>query len=114
VIALIDMALYRDLAGNTDFAPLLKAAFEAAARRSINQAGSSYSRKDTLIGFHPASTPKPVTTFEAYVWISDGGRGAFMTRISRIITTGGERDWTGRGAGRRRNPRQTPRATVHT
>ena len=66
LIALIDMDLYRELANNTNFAPLLKAAFEAAAGKDPARLGTSYARNDTLIGFRPATAPAQVNTFEAY------------------------------------------------
>jgi hypothetical protein len=70
MVHLIDMALYKDLASNTNFAPLLKSAFEAYASKSPNFTalhGISYARKDSLIGFHSVKPPKQVTTFETYV-----------------------------------------------
>ena len=66
-IDLIDIALYKDVASNTNFAPLLKAAFETIERRLPGQLGGSYARADKLIDFHPSEPVKPVTTFEAYL-----------------------------------------------
>lgn len=67
VVDLIDIALYKDVASNTNFTPLLKAAFETIERRLPGQLGGSYARADKLIDFHPSEPVKPVTTFEAYL-----------------------------------------------
>jgi hypothetical protein len=65
LIDLIDMDLFHEVANNTNWAPLLKAGFEATASR-IPDLRTSYARNDTLIGFHPATAPVPVITFETY------------------------------------------------
>ncbi|MGO8696562.1 MAG: hypothetical protein ACLQVY_02430 [Limisphaerales bacterium] len=65
LIDLIDMDLYHELANHTNFAPLLKAAFEAATGKDA-RLGTSYARNDTLIGFRTATAPAPVNTFAAY------------------------------------------------
>lgn len=55
MIALIDMALCRDLARNTNFAPLLKSTFEAVEHRGPGHfaasAAASYACNDALIGY---------------------------------------------------------------
>jgi hypothetical protein len=67
LVALIDMALYKQLASNTNFAPLLKSTFVALETRMPGRFAASYARNDALIGFHPKSPARPAATFEAYL-----------------------------------------------
>lgn len=67
LVALIDMALYKELASNTNFAPLLQGAFDAAASRVPTYFGTAYARTDRLIDYHPATRPTIITNFPAYV-----------------------------------------------
>ena len=61
---LIDMALYKDVASNTNFSPLLRSLFEAMERKAPGQFSASYARNDSIIGFHSGASPKQVGTFE--------------------------------------------------
>lgn len=67
LVDLIDLTLYKELAGNTNFAPLLQATFEAAASKLPTLFGTAYTRTDRLTGFRPATRPAVVTNFQAYV-----------------------------------------------
>ncbi|MEI7938240.1 MAG: hypothetical protein WCK27_16240 [Verrucomicrobiota bacterium] len=82
-IRLIDMALYTDLASNTNFAPLLKSTFETLSRKSP-KLRSSYARNDALIGFQRTAPPKPVTTWEAYVVELDQRYGLVLIKLEQI------------------------------
>lgn len=85
VVGLIDMALYRDLASNTNFAPLLKSIFETVGRRSPDYRSLYvYPRYDALIGFHPATPPKPATTFEEYVAELDQRYYLVLSKLEQI------------------------------
>jgi hypothetical protein len=86
VVGLIDMALYRDLASNTNFAPLLKSIFETVGRRSpvYRSQYNTYARNDALIGFHSATPPEPVTTFEEYVAELDQRYNLVLSKLEQI------------------------------
>ena len=85
VFGLIDMALYRDLASNTNFAPLLKSIFETVVRRSPEyRSPYAYARNDALIGFHPTTPPEPVTTFEEYVAELDQRYNLLLSKLEQI------------------------------
>jgi len=85
VFGLIDMALYRDLASNTNFAPLLKSIFETVGRQSpVFRSQYAYARNDALIGFRPATPPEPVTTFEQYVGELDQRYNLILSKLEQI------------------------------
>jgi hypothetical protein len=84
VVDLIDMALYRDLASNTNFTPLLKSVFEAVERKQPSRLAGSYARNDALIGFHPAAPPKPAATFEAYLAELDQRYKLVLAKLEQI------------------------------
>lgn len=81
---LIDMALYKDVASNTNFTPLLRSVFEAMERKAPGQFSASYARNDALIGFHPAASPEPVTSFEAYLAELDQRYGRVLSKLQEI------------------------------
>jgi len=85
VVDLIDMALYKELASNTNFAPLFRSVFETLERKLPGlQFGGSYARNDTLIGFQPTTPPKPVGTFEAYLKEINQRYDLVLTKLDQI------------------------------
>lgn len=84
LIALIDMALYKQLANNTNFAPLLKSVFGALEHKVPGQFAASYARNDALMGFHPEKSPGPVTTFEAYLTELDRRYDLVLAKLTEI------------------------------
>jgi|ERR1017187_1607827 hypothetical protein len=84
LVALIDMALWHELASDTNYAPLLKAAFEASASKDLTRLGVSYGRNDDLIGFRTATPPAQVNTFEAYAAEFDQRYALVKTKLDEI------------------------------
>jgi hypothetical protein len=84
VVDLIDTALFKQLASNTNFAPLLKSIFDALERKQPGGLGVSYARNDVPIGFSPAAPPKPASTFEAYLAEIDQRYELVLTRLEQI------------------------------
>ena len=81
---LVDMALYKDVASNTNFTPLLRSVFEAMERKAPGQFSASYARNDALIGFHPGESPKPAESFEAYLAELDQRYGLVLAKLEQI------------------------------
>ena len=84
---LIDTVLARDLAGNTNFAPLLKFLFDAItskATKAVAMYTSSYSRCDSLIGFHRTAPLVRPQNFEAYVAELDKRYDLVRAKIDEI------------------------------
>lgn len=84
VVDLVDMALYKELAANTNFSPLLKSLFEAMERKKPGAFGGSYARNDRLISYHPDPPPKAVSSFEAYVSELEKRHGLVLARLEQI------------------------------
>ena len=84
VVDLIDTALFKQLASNTNFAPLLKSIFDVLERKQPGGLGVSYARNDVLIGFSPAAPPKPASTFEAYLAEIDQRYELVLTKLEQI------------------------------
>lgn len=84
VVQLVDMALYKDLAGNTNFTPLFKSVFELFERKRPGFLGGNYARNDALIGFHPPAPPKAVTTFEEYLTELDQRYDLVLAKLEQI------------------------------
>jgi hypothetical protein len=68
---LIELDLFHEIANNTNYAPVIKATFEAMTSRMPTVldrlGGSSLKRIDPVIGFRPPVTPLRFKSFEAYV-----------------------------------------------
>jgi hypothetical protein len=84
MVDLIDMALYKELASNTNFTQFFRSIFDTFERKLPRQFSRSYARNDSLIGFQATIPPEPVTTFEAYLSEIDKRYDLVMTKLEQI------------------------------
>lgn len=84
IVDLVDMALYKELAANTNFSPLLKSLFEAMERKAPGSFGGSYARNDRLIGYHPDLPPKAARRFATYLSELENRYGLVLARLKEI------------------------------
>ncbi len=84
IVDLVDMALYKELAANTNFTPLLKSLFEAMERKAPGSFGGSYARNDHLIGYHPDLPPKAVGSFATYLSELENRYALVLAKLEQI------------------------------